>query len=65
MTDDDGEADAVPETYDPTSPNVPERRPPLRTTAPQSDFTGSQVAFGAVVLAIGLVVTFGLPILLT
>ena len=35
-----------------------------RTTAPQSDYTGRQVAFGAVVAAAGVAVTFGVPLLL-
>lgn len=35
-----------------------------RTTAPQSAFTSSQVGTGLVVLAVGLVVVFGLPLLL-
>lgn len=49
--------------YDPTSPTVPEREPPLRSTAPQSDYTTSQVGFGIAVLVVGLAVTFGLPLL--
>ena len=35
-----------------------------RTTAPQSAFTTGQVGTGFVVLAIGLLVAFGLPLLL-
>jgi hypothetical protein len=35
-----------------------------RTTAPQSDYTGRQIAIGAVVAVIGLLVTFGIPFLL-
>ncbi|WP_254840282.1 DUF7550 family protein [Natronomonas marina] len=35
-----------------------------RTTAPQSDYTARDVAFGAVVAAVGLAVTFGVPLLL-
>ena len=35
-----------------------------RTTAPQSEFTTGQVGTGFVVLAIGLLVAFGLPLLL-
>ena len=35
-----------------------------RTTAPQSDYTVSRVALGAVVAAAGLAVTFGVPLLL-
>ena len=36
-----------------------------RTTAPQSDFTTTAVGEGLVVLAVGLVLTFGLALLLT
>jgi hypothetical protein len=35
-----------------------------RSTAPQSPFTTRQVAVGLVVLAIGAVVAFGLPLVL-
>ena len=35
-----------------------------RSTAPQSEYTARDVAFGAVVGAVGLLVTFGLPLLL-
>ena len=35
-----------------------------RTTAPQSAFTSAQVGTGLVVLAVGLVIGFGLPLLL-
>jgi hypothetical protein len=50
--------------YDPSEPAAPERAPPLRETAPQSQFTPSQVATGLVILVIGLGVTFGLGIAL-
>ena len=50
--------------YDPAEPTPPEREPPLRSTAPQSEYTSTQVALGFVVLLVGLVVTFGLPFLL-
>jgi hypothetical protein len=50
--------------YDPASPTPPEREPPLRSTAPQSEYTTGQVAVGYVVLLVGLAVTFGLPVLL-
>jgi hypothetical protein len=59
----DQEADAQ-ATYDPVSPTPPLRAPPLRSTAPQSDFGMGQVGFGIAVLLVGLVVTFGLPLLL-
>ena len=35
-----------------------------RTTAPQSEFTTRQAGTGFVVLAIGLLIAFGLPLLL-
>lgn len=35
-----------------------------RTTAPQSAFTMGQVGTGLVVMAIGLLIAFGLPVLL-
>lgn len=61
MSDDDtGTEDA----YDPTDPRPPERASPVRETAPQSEFTGSQVAIGVVVLVVGLTITAGLPLLL-
>lgn len=62
MADDHGDEDR-PE-YDPESPDLPEQEPPLRSTAPQSDYTMSQVGFGIVVLLIGVALTFGIPLLL-
>jgi hypothetical protein len=50
--------------YEPTSPTPPEREPPLRSTAPQSEFTAGQVGVGAVVALVGLAVVFGLPFVL-
>lgn len=35
-----------------------------RTTAPQSPYTVREVAIGLLVLAVGVVVAFGLPLLL-
>jgi hypothetical protein len=35
-----------------------------RTTAPQSDYTNREVAVGAVVAAVGIGITFGVPLLL-
>lgn len=61
MSDDDTGTE---ESYDPSDPSPPDRAPPVRETAPQSDFTGSQVAVGALVLAVGLAITAGLPLLL-
>lgn len=50
--------------YDPANVSLPERAPPLRSTAPQSDFTMGQVGAGVLVLVVGLAVTFGLPLVL-
>jgi len=33
-----------------------------RSTAPQSDYTGRDVAIGAVVALVGVAVTFGVPL---
>jgi hypothetical protein len=52
------------EAYDPADPQVPAQSPPLRSTAPQSPFTFGQVTTGFGVLAAGLVLTFGLALLL-
>jgi hypothetical protein len=62
MTDDhdDGEDGE----YDPEHPDPPLRQPPRRRTAPQSEYTMSQVGLGLVVLLVGAVVTFGLPLVL-
>lgn len=50
--------------YDPENVSLPSQEPPLRSTAPQSEFTMAQVATGSVVLVIGLAVVFGLPLAL-
>jgi hypothetical protein len=50
--------------YDPSSPAPPDREPPLRSTAPQGKYTMGQVAFGFVILFVGLLITFGLPLAL-
>ena len=50
--------------YDPQSPAPPDKEPPLRSTAPQSEYTMGQVGFGLVVLLVGLVLVFGLPLAL-
>jgi hypothetical protein len=60
MTDDDSDEGA----YDPAEPTPPEQAPPRRSTAPQSPYTARQIAFGAVVLLVGLAVTFGLGVAL-
>jgi hypothetical protein len=38
--------------------------PPERSTAPQSDYTMSDVATGFVVMLVGVGIIFGLPLLL-
>lgn len=60
MADDHGHADR-PE-YDPTNKELPSREPPLRSTAPQSEYTTRDVGVGFAVLAVGLVLTFGLAL---
>lgn len=50
--------------YDPTDVELPSREPPLRSTAPQSEFTFGQVTTGLLVLLVGLAVTFGLAVAL-
>lgn len=64
MADDHDEESEAVDSYDPTAPTPPARRPPVRSTAPQSEFTMGQVGFGFVVLLIGLAITFGLPLVL-
>ncbi|WP_181685630.1 DUF7550 family protein [Halorhabdus salina] len=49
--------------YDPTEPTPPSREPPRRSTAPQSTYTTSQVAMGWAIAVTGVVLTFGLPVL--
>jgi len=48
--------------YDPANKDLPSGEPPLRSTAPQSDFTGRDVGVGLAVLAVGLVLVFGLSL---
>jgi hypothetical protein len=50
--------------YDPESPAPPDKEPPLRSTAPQGEYTMGQVGFGIAVTLVGLLVTFGLPLAL-
>jgi len=61
--DEHGHGDDRPD-YDPHTVELPEREPPLRETAPQSDFTMGQVGQGALVAAVGLLLTFGLALAL-
>ena len=62
MTADHDDEESV--EYDPERPVPPAREPPRRRTAPQSEFTMGQVGVGFVVLVVGAIVTFGLPLLL-
>jgi len=50
--------------YDPEHVDLPEKAPPLRSTAPQSDFTMGQVTQGAGVALVGLALTFGVALAL-
>ncbi|MBX0324629.1 hypothetical protein EGH21_16495 [Halomicroarcula sp. F13] len=56
---DDHHAEDRPE-FDPENVDLPSKEPPLRETAPQSEFTTSQVSTGAVVALVGLALTFGI-----
>lgn len=50
--------------YDPSAKNLPSREPPLRSTAPQSDYTTRDTAVGFAVMVVGVAVAFGLPLAL-
>ncbi|MFC6975972.1 hypothetical protein ACFQL1_16790 [Halomicroarcula sp. GCM10025709] len=50
--------------FDPQHVDLPSKEPPLRSTAPQSDFTMSQVSTGAAVALVGLLLTFGVAFVL-
>jgi len=50
--------------YDPEHVELPSQKPPLRETAPQSDFTMGQVGRGAAVAAVGVLLIFGLAFVL-
>ncbi|WP_254271641.1 DUF7550 family protein [Haloarcula marina] len=58
MADDHHEDDRP--DYDPANVELPSKEPPLRETAPQSDFTMGQVTQGAVIALVGLALTFGI-----
>lgn len=58
------EHDADRPDYDPENVELPSREPPLRSTAPQSDFTRGQVARGFLILAVGLALTVGVALAL-
>ena len=59
MSDDDGE-----ESYDPEDATAPEREPPQRSTAPQSEYTSGQVATGLVIMLVGVALVVGLTLAL-
>jgi len=61
--DDHGHGEDRPD-YDPGHKDLPERAPPLRSTAPQSDYTVRDVGVGVLVLFIGVALTFGLALAL-
>ena len=61
MAEDTAETDGE---YDPTDPTPPAREPPHRSTAPQSEYTTGQIAFGLVVFFVGVAIVFGLPAVL-
>jgi hypothetical protein len=50
--------------YDPANKDLPAREPPLRSTAPQSDYTMRDVGLGFLVMLVGVAVVFGLPLAL-
>ena len=54
----------APGEYDPSAPTPPAREPPVRSTAPQSDYTMGQVATGAIIFLVGAALTFGLPLVM-
>lgn len=47
--------------YNPNDPTAPARDPPLRSTAPQSDYNSAQIVTGLVIFAVGLALTFAVP----
>jgi len=50
--------------YDPANKDLPSGEPPLRSTAPQSEYTGRDVGVGIAVMLVGVVIAFVLPIAL-
>ncbi|WP_459192166.1 DUF7550 family protein [Halosimplex sp. J119] len=50
--------------YDPTNKDLPSGEPPLRSTAPQSEYTGRDVGIGLAVMLVGVAIAFVLPIVL-
>jgi hypothetical protein len=56
--------DEVRPEYDPSAKELPSGEPPLRSTAPQSDYTSRDVGVGVAISLVGVVLTFGLPLAL-
>ncbi|MBV0924516.1 hypothetical protein KTS45_09930 [Halomicroarcula limicola] len=50
--------------YDPEHVELPDKQAPLRSTSPQSPFTMGQVGQGFAVMLVGLVLTFGIALVL-
>ncbi|MFC7139139.1 hypothetical protein ACFQMA_04710 [Halosimplex aquaticum] len=50
--------------YDPANKDLPSGEPPLRETAPQSEYTSRDVGVGIAVMLVGVAIAFALPILL-
>ena len=50
--------------YDPANKNLPAGEPPLRSTAPQSEYTTRDVGVGFAVMLVGIAVAFALPLVL-
>jgi len=61
---DDGHHDHDRPDYDPANKDLPAGEPPLRSTAPQSEYTGRDVGVGIAVTLVGLAVAFALPLAL-
>ncbi|WP_123533495.1 DUF7550 family protein [Halosimplex salinum] len=50
--------------YDPTRKELPSGEPPLRSTAPQSEYTTRDVGVGFAVMLVGVAIAFALPLAL-
>jgi len=50
--------------YDPANKDLPAGKPPLRSTAPQSEYTTRDVGVGFAVMLVGVAVAFALPLVL-
>jgi hypothetical protein len=62
--DDHGHGDEDRPEYDPSNTDLPSRAPPLRSTAPQSEYTMRDVGVGLLATLVGVAVTVGLPLAL-